>query len=95
MQAKTANRKGHYIVGNIRNNYERFIQEEATLKEVIKLVVQKDDIEKEEYKLDQIRDLQSRLMLLGHDKTKESGETKDQEKEYFVEVVCLFGFLVS
>ncbi|XP_057290514.1 E3 ubiquitin-protein ligase rnf213-alpha-like isoform X3 [Hydractinia symbiolongicarpus] len=85
MQAKAANRKGKYIIGNIRDNCERFIQEEATLKEVIQLVVENDDEKSQVYKLDEIRDLQSRLMLLGRDKTDRHGENKEQEKDYFVE----------
>lgn len=87
MQAKMANRQGRYIIGNISGDYEQFIEKEATLSEVIQLNVENDDENMQEYKLDEIRDLQSRLMLLGHDKTGGAGENKEQEKDYFVEVV--------
>lgn len=93
MQAKIANRNGYYIVGNIRNDFQRFINEEATLEEVIKLhtnVENKNGIKDEKsYKLTEIHDLQSRLMLLGSDKaatTASASENKQIEKEFFVQV---------
>ena len=93
MQAKIANRNGYYIVGNIRNDFRRFINEEATLEEVIELhnnVDNKNGIKDEKsYKLTEIHDLQSRLMLLGSDKaatTASASENKQIEKEFFVQV---------
>lgn len=93
MQAKIANRNGYYIVGNIRNDFRRFINEEATLEEVIELhtnVENKNGIKDEKsYKLTEIHDLQSRLMLLGSDKaatTASASENKQIEKEFFVQV---------
>ena len=93
MQAKIANRNGYYIVGNIRNDFQRFINEEATLEEVIELhtnVENKNGIKDEKsYKLTEIHDLQSRLMLLGSDKaatTASASENKQIEKEFFVQV---------
>ena len=93
MQAKIANRNGYYIVGNIRNDFQRFINEEATLEEVIELhtnVENKNGIKDEKsYKLREIHDLQSRLMLLGSDKaatTASASENKQIEKEFFVQV---------
>lgn len=93
MQAKIANRNGYYIVGNIRNDFRRFINEEATLEEVIELhtnVENKNGIKDEKsYKLTEIHDLQGRLMLLGSDKaatTASASENKQIEKEFFVQV---------
>ena len=93
MQAKLANRNGHYIVGNIKNEFQRFINEEAILEEVIELhtsVENKNGIKEEKrYKLTEIHDLQSRLMLLGSDKTATTAnalENKQIEKEFFVQV---------
>ena len=93
MEAKIANRNGYYIVGNIRNDFRRFINEEATLEEVIELhtnVENKNCIKDEKsYKLTEIHDLQSRLMLLGSDKaatTASASENKQIEKEFFVQV---------
>lgn len=93
MEAKIANRNGYYIVGNIRNDFRRFINEEATLEEVIELhtnVENKNGIKDEKsYKLTEIHDLQSRLMLLGSDKaatTASASENKQIEKEFFVQV---------
>ena len=93
LQAKIANRNGYYIVGNIRNDFQRFINEEATLEEVIELhtnVENKNGIKDEKsYKLTEIHDLQSRLMLLGSDKaatTASASENKQIEKEFFVQV---------
>ena len=94
MQAKIANRNGCYLVGNIREEFQRFINEKATLEEVIELrtSVQSEDGVREEksYKLTEIHDLQSRLMLLGSDKTANLANTADNkqiEKEFFVQVV--------
>ena len=93
MQAKIANRNGYYIVGNIRNDFRRFINEEATLEEVIELhtnVENKNGIKDEKsYKLTEIHDLQSRVILLGSDKaatTASASENKQIEKEFFVQV---------
>ena len=92
MQAKQANRNGCYVVGNAKKEYFRFIKEEATLNEVIELIVQLEDgagankISEKIYKLDEIHDLQSRLMLLGGDSNTASGENKQVEKDYFVQV---------
>ena len=93
MQAKIANRNGHYLVGNIRGEFQRFINEEATLEEVIELrtsVQSEDDIRDEKsYKLTEIHDLQSRLMLLGSDKTATLANTTENrqiEKDFFVQV---------
>ena len=94
MQAKIANRNGCYLVGNIREEFQRFINEKATLEEVIELrtSVQSEDGVRDEksYKLTEIHDLQSRLMLLGSDKTANLANTADNkqiEKEFFVQVV--------
>lgn len=96
MQAKIANRNGHYIVGNIKNEFQRFINEEATLEEVIELhtsIENKNGIKEEKsYKLTEIHDLQSRLMLLGSDKTATTAnalENKQIEKEFFVQVALI------
>ena len=93
MQAKVANRNGCYIVGNIKKEYQRFINEEATLEEVIELRTseQNKDGGKDEksYSLTEIHDLQSRLMLLGIDKVSmatNTAENKQIEKDYFVQV---------
>ena len=94
MQAKIVNRNGCYLVGNIREEFQRFINEKATLEEVIELrtSVQSEDGVRDEksYKLTEIHDLQSRLMLLGSDKTANLANTADNkqiEKEFFVQVV--------
>ena len=94
MQAKIANRNGCYLVGNIREEFQRFINEKATLEEVIELrtSVQSEDGVRDEksYKLTEIHDLQSRLMLLGSDKIANLANTADNkqiEKEFFVQVV--------
>ena len=93
MQAKIANRNGRYLVGNIRGEFQRFINEEATLEEVIELrtsVQSEDDIRDEKsYKLTEIHDLQSRLMLLGSDKIATLANTTENrqiEKDFFVQV---------
>ena len=93
MQAKVANRNGCYIVGTIREECQRFINEEATLEEVIELRTseQNKDGGKDEksYSLTEIHDLQSRLMLLGIDKLTtgtNTAENKQIEKDYFVQV---------
>ena len=93
MQAKIANRNGCYLVGNIREEFQRFINEEATLEEVIELhtsVQSQDSIRDEKsFKLTEIHDLQSRLMLLGSDKTATLANTADSkqiEKDFFVQV---------
>ena len=94
MQAKIANRNGCYLVGNIREEFQRFINEKATLEEVIELriSVQSEDGVRDEksYKLTEIHDLRSRLMLLGSDKIANLANTADNkqiEKEFFVQVV--------
>ena len=94
MQAKIVNRNGCYLVGNIREEFQRFINEKATLEEVIELRinVQSEDGVRDEkgYKLTEIHDLQSRLMLLGSDKIANLANTADNkqiEKEFFVQVV--------
>lgn len=93
MQAKVANRNGCYIVGNIKRECQRFINEEATLEDVIELRTSEQNensrkVEKS-YSLTEIHDLQSRLMLLGVDKVKTGTNTaknKQIEKDYFVQV---------
>ena len=93
MQAKVANRNGCYIVGNIREECQRFINEEATLEEVIELRTSEQNKDggkdKKSYSLTEIHDLQSRLMLLGIDKLTtgtNTAENKQIEKDYFVQV---------
>ena len=83
MQAKIANRNGCYVVGNIRKEFQRFINEEATLDEVIELRTSAGGEEEKRFRLAEIHDLQSRLMLLGSDKTQSStpAENKEIEKE--------------
>ena len=88
MQAKLANTYGHYIVGNIEGKYERFIEEEAKLNKVIELRItpsEEDELSKI-FSLEEIHDLQSRLMLLGGDINSKISDNKQMDKEYFVQV---------
>ena len=82
-EAIEANKNGHYIVGNFHHN--KFLTEEVTLKEVIKLTIGEGKHTKE-FSLEQIHDLQSRLMLLGGDIDDQTGENMTNEKSYFVQV---------
>ena len=86
MQAKLANTYGHYIVGNIEGKYDRFIKEEAKLHEVIVLKIIPEDDQPKTFSLEEVHDLQSRLMLLGGDMSSSSLDNKQFEKEYFVQV---------
>ena len=87
MEAQQANQHGCYIVGNIKGTYDTFIWKEATLNEVIELQIGPDnDPSKKTYSLEQVHELQSRLMLLGGDVTSTGLDNKNSEKEYFVQV---------
>ena len=93
MQAKVANRNGCYVVGNIKRECERFINDVATLEDVIELRTSEENKDsrkfEKSYSLTEIHDLQSRLMLLGVDKVKSgtnTAENKQIEKDYFVQV---------
>lgn len=84
MQAKEANRSGCYVIGNVRDEIDRFLNEEATLSEVIQLTIGSgEEKTKKLYNLQDIYDLQSRLMLLGGG----SSTDKQAEKEYFLQVI--------
>ena len=84
MEAQVANRNGHFIIGNQTITYDDF--KEFALVDVIKFKIQNADSTVKEYTLEEIYDLQSRLMLLGGDIGGISAQEKQKEKDYFVEV---------
>ena len=91
LEAKNANKNGKYIVGNFSKDIEDFLQHTATLHHVVRLEVRYEENEETRMKtllLDDVHDLQSRLMLLGREnnKTEENVREGTFEKEYFVEV---------
>jgi len=91
LEAKNANKNGTYIVGNFSENIEDFLQQTATLHHVVRLEVtyeENEETRKKTLLLDDVHDLQSRLMLLGRDtnKTEENIREGTFEKEYFVQV---------
>ena len=90
MEAQIVNRNGHFIIGNQTKTYIDF--EEYTLADVIKFKIKNTDSTVKKYTLEEINDLQSRLMLLGGDIGGISAQEKQKEKDYFVEVRSAFKF---
>ena len=85
------------MVGNFYETFEDFLQQTVTLHQVIRLDVTYHEETKEDEKpkertktlnLDNVHDLQSRLMLLGREKNVTEKDVQDVtfEKKYFVEV---------
>lgn len=101
IEAKNANTNGKYLVG-LQGRFEDFLQQTVTLHHVISLEVtyydgKKGNKLKKRTKiltLDGIHDLQSRLMLLGRENTKNpEGHARDEtsfEKDYFVQVFFVY-----
>jgi len=88
LEAKNANKNGRYVLGNFSE--KDFLQQTVTLRQIVKLeVTYEEDQEKVKIlSLDDVHDLQSRLMLLGREnnKTEENVREGIFEKEYFVKV---------
>ncbi|XP_047126737.1 E3 ubiquitin-protein ligase rnf213-alpha isoform X2 [Hydra vulgaris] len=88
MEAQTANRNGCFIIGNHGNNNGDFIV--TKLSDVVKFEI-RNSTEKvytpKTYTLEEVNDLQSRLMLLGGDIGGTSSLDQQKEKDYFIEVV--------
>uniref|UniRef100_A0A7M5U071 RZ-type domain-containing protein n=1 Tax=Clytia hemisphaerica TaxID=252671 RepID=A0A7M5U071_9CNID len=88
LEAKKANSNGKYIIGNLNGKAEFFFEQTAALHHVVKLkiVYEDDQVQSKELSLDDVHDLQSRLMLLGRDNNKTEENIKEgiAEKEYFV-----------
>ncbi|XP_066922902.1 E3 ubiquitin-protein ligase rnf213-alpha-like [Clytia hemisphaerica] len=88
LEAKKANSNGKYIIGNLTGKADFFFEQTAALHHVVKLkvVYEGDKVQTKDLSLDDVHDLQSRLMLLGRDnnKTEESIKEGIFEKEYFV-----------
>ena len=102
LEAKKANKNGRYVVGNEKE--DEFLDQPATLQHVLRLEVayEEDATKSKTLYLDDIYDLQSRLMLLGRENknTEESIADGIFEKEYFVKVVgfqinCIFSILIT
>ncbi|XP_065678667.1 E3 ubiquitin-protein ligase rnf213-alpha isoform X7 [Hydra vulgaris] len=87
MEAQVANRRGYFIIGNQKNDNSDFL--EFDLADVIKFIIKTDDLKKpdKEYTLEEINDLQSRLMLLGANIGDKSIQDMKKERNYFVGVV--------
>ncbi|XP_065678766.1 E3 ubiquitin-protein ligase rnf213-alpha isoform X3 [Hydra vulgaris] len=85
MEAKDANRKGCFIIGNQENSYADFLQ--FNLAEVIKFQIKNDNSTVKDYTLEKVNDLQSRLMLLGASIGDKLIKERQKEKDYFVAVV--------
>ncbi|XP_065676513.1 E3 ubiquitin-protein ligase rnf213-alpha-like isoform X2 [Hydra vulgaris] len=85
MEAQIANRKGYFVIGNQKSGCVDFL--EFNLADVIKFQIQNEDSTVKDYTLEEVNDLQSRLMLLGGHIGDKSVEDKQKEKDYFVEVV--------
>ncbi|XP_065674932.1 E3 ubiquitin-protein ligase rnf213-alpha-like isoform X2 [Hydra vulgaris] len=88
MEAKTANRNGCFVIGNHGNNNDDFIV--TKLSDVVKFEI-RNFTEKvhtpKTYTLEEVNDLQSRLMLLGGYIGGTSSLDQQKEKDYFIEVV--------
>lgn len=104
-EAKRANRHGKYTIGNTDRDVEKFLKENATLSNIFKLEIPHenqesrvpDDTESQErltLSLEDIRDVQVGLMLLGRDTTEEIQNEidieKNIEKDYFMQVCRSF-----
>ena len=91
LEAKKANSNGKYIIGNLTGKADFFFEQIAALHHVVKLkiVYEDDKVQSKELSLDDVHDLQSRLMLLGRDNNKTEENIKEGivEKEYFVKVL--------
>nr|XP_047126393.1 E3 ubiquitin-protein ligase RNF213 isoform X3 [Hydra vulgaris] len=85
MEAQIANRKGYFVIGNQKSGCVDFL--EFNLADVIKFQIKNEDLTVKDYTLEEVNDLQSRLMLLGGDIGDKSVKDKQKEKDYFVEVV--------
>ncbi|XP_065676801.1 E3 ubiquitin-protein ligase rnf213-alpha-like isoform X2 [Hydra vulgaris] len=85
MEAQIANRKGYFVIGNQKSGCVDFL--EFNLTDVIKFQIKNEDLTVKDYTLEEVNDLQSRLMLLGGDIGDKSVKEKQKEKDYFVEVV--------
>ncbi|XP_065678772.1 E3 ubiquitin-protein ligase rnf213-alpha isoform X3 [Hydra vulgaris] len=85
MEAQIANRKGCFVIGNEKGIYLEFL--DFNLADVIKFQIKNDDSTVKVYSLEEINDLQSRLMLVGTNISEESIQKMQKEKNYFVTVV--------
>ena len=82
METKEANRKGFYTVGYIHRKNENFLTKTTTLESAVSFEITGNE---KVLTLNNVEELQSRLMLLGH--AQESGsESVDEEKQYFLKV---------
>ena len=90
LEAKKANSNGRYIIGNLFENPEHFLENTARLQDAVRLeITYKDDnFQSKTLSLEDVHDLQSRLMLLGRENNKSEDNIKEGifEKEYFVKV---------
>ena len=95
LEAKQANSNGKYIIGNLSEDPEHFLEHTAKLQDVVRLKIRleiknKDGkVQEKELSLENVHDLQSRLMLLGRENNKSEDNINEGifEKEYFVKVV--------
>ncbi|XP_065678762.1 E3 ubiquitin-protein ligase rnf213-alpha isoform X2 [Hydra vulgaris] len=83
MEAQIANRNGCFVIGNYGNNNGDFIVNK--LSDVIKFEIVNST--PKAYTLEEVNDLQSRLMLLGGDIGGNSLVEKQKERDYFIEIV--------
>ena len=97
LEAKQANSNGKYIVGNLSKNPEHFLEHTAELQDVVRLeIIHKDDqVQDKKLSLENVHDLQSRLMLLGRENNKSEDNIKEGvfEKDYFVKVPFCLDFI--
>ena len=99
LEAKKANLNGRYIIGNLFERPEYFLENTAKLQDAVKLeITYKDDkVQSKTLSLEDVHDLQSRLMLLGRENNKSEDNIKEGifEKEYFVKVVFYLSLLLT
>ena len=105
METEVANRRGYYLVGAIEqsqnstvtleNSIILVVPEEAAEKQNDDLV--SDSVDKKTYNVDKIRDLQSKLMLIGGKQGRER-EAGQVEKDCFLRVshwICLIAITLA
>ena len=97
LEAKKANSNGKYVVGNLSKNPRHFLEHTAELQDVVRLeIIHKDDqVQDKKLSLENVHDLQSRLMLLGRENNKSEDNIKEGvfEKDYFVKVPFCLDFI--
>ena len=92
MEAQTANRYGCFTIGNQTTTHVDF--NETKLADILKFEIRNPESTNKEYTLEEINDLQSRLMLLGGGIGGIALEEKQKEKDYLIQVRVTF-FLFS